>query len=330
MMVPHSRPFTGEDEIEAVARVLRSGQLAQGPEVAAFEVECAALVGRRHAVAVNSGTAALHLALLVLGIGEKSRVAIPSYACAALAQAIGWQRAEPALCDIGADFNLDLACVPVDTQAVILPHLFGARAALPKTGLVIEDIAQSIGGPTGKAGVVAIASFHATKLCATGEGGMLLTDDPALAAEARDRRDYDNRDDFKTRFAYKMTDLQAAIGRVQLRRLPEFIARRREIAQRYTDAFAAFPMTLPGGAEHVYFRYVVRTSRRDALETHLESRGIAAKRPVYRPAHHYFGGDFPWSQAAHQQALSLPIYPGLLPAEESAVIECVVRFWEHS
>lgn len=327
-MIPHSKPFIGEEEIEAVSRVLRSGHLAQGAETEAFEAECAALVGRRYGVATSSGTAALQLALAVLNLGEGHAVAIPSYACAALPQAVCARRAKPVLCDSGEDYNMEPNAVPAGVHAAIVPHLFGARAALPVfDGILLEDIAQSIGGTTGTSGVVSIASFYATKLCTAGEGGMLLTDDEGLAEAARDRRDYDNRDDFVERFACKMTDFQAALGRVQLRRLPGFIKRRREIAHQYDAAFSGLPIALPRGRDHVYFRYVIAVREREKLEQHLRAGGIEAKRPVFRPAHHYFGGDCPNVDRAYDRALSLPIYPGLLPAEVQTVIESVLAFY---
>ncbi|HOZ48464.1 MAG TPA: DegT/DnrJ/EryC1/StrS family aminotransferase [Candidatus Hydrogenedentes bacterium] len=326
-MIPHSRPALGEAEVAAAARVLESGMLAQGVEVEAFEAECAALVGRRYGVAVNSGTSALHLALAAVGVELGKGVAIPSYACAALATAIGLQGARPLLCDVDNRYNLDPAAVPEACRTAIVPHLFGAPARLPATPLIIEDIAQSIGGGTGREGRVTIVSFYATKLLTTGEGGMLLTDDGGIAEFARDRRDYDNRDDFVQRFPYKMTDIQAAVGRVQLRRLPEFIERRRAIAEGYTAAFRGLPVRLPESAGHVFYRYVVATSQRDAIEAHLAEAGIEAKRPVFRPAHHYLGGDFPRSETAHREALSLPIYPSLLERDVGRVIESFVRFF---
>jgi dTDP-4-amino-4,6-dideoxygalactose transaminase len=326
-MIPHSKPLIGEEEIAAVTGVLRSGMLAQGPEVRAFEEACAELVGRRYAVAVNSGTAALHLALNVLGIGRNRAVALPSYACASLVQTVFWQLAEPILCDVDDTWNLDPDQIPGSCDAVIVPHLFGATASVPAGHTVIEDIAQSLGGKTGSNSPVAIASFYATKLVTTGEGGMLLTDDPGLAAAAHDLRDYDNRDDFDVRYAYKMTDFQAALGRVQLTRLPEFIRRRREIAASYNDAFADLPMQVPAHDDHVYFRYVVALSDRDRLQAHLLDAGIEAKRPVHRPAHHFLGGDFPQADRAHRECLSLPIYPAMRGEDVRAVIDSVLRFF---
>lgn len=325
-MIAHSKPDVGPEELAAVQRVLDSGRLAQGPEVAAFESECAVMLGRRYAVATNSGTAALHLALITLGIGDADPVALPSYACAALLQPILWQRAEPLLCDIGGDFNILPESVPASARAVVVPHLFGAPATLPDTGCLIEDIAQSMGGNTGKAGIVTITSFYATKLMTTGEGGMLLTDDAGLAELARDLRDYDGRDHFRVRYAYKMTEFQAAMGRVQLRRLPHFLARRRALAEQYTSAFAGLPLRTPAAGEHVYFRYVVGTPSAAALQAHLQARGVDAKRPVHHPIHHDLGGEFPQSDAAHERNLSLPMYPALSDEEIATVIAAMVEF----
>jgi len=326
-MIPHSRPDLGEAEIDAVVRVLRSGRIAQGAEVEAFEHECAAFVGRRFGVAVNSGTAALHLGLAVLGVGAEEAVVFPSYACAALLQAVTWQQARPVLADIGPDYNLDPGAIPKACRAAIVPHLFGAPARIPVGLPVIEDIAQSIGGATGAASAVAVVSFYATKLLTTGEGGMLLTDNEGMAEYARDLRDYDNRDDFIVRYAYKMTDFQAALGRIQLKRLPEFIERRQTLARRYTEAFAELPVRLPNPEGHVFFRYGIALEQRDALERHLSGFGIEAKRPVYRPAHHYLGGTYPVSEQAHHENLSIPIYPAMTSQECDFVIQSILKFW---
>lgn len=326
-MIPHSAPCLGEDEAAAAVRVLRSGRLAQGEEVSAFERECADFLGWRYGVAVNSGTSALHLALGALGVRDNDPVAVPSYACAALITAVGLQRARSVLCDIGPDLNLDPSGVPRDCVAAIVPHLFGAPATLPTGVKIIEDIAQSMGGnPAGRT-PVAITSFYATKLMTTGEGGMLLTNNEDFAEHARDRRDYDNRDEFVLRNNYKMTDIAAAVGRVQLGRLLQFLARRRAIAKQYQAAFAGLPMRLPNPEGHVFFRYVIETRHRDELEMYLRERGVEAKRPVYRPAHHYLGGDFPNAERAHRECLSLPLYPALNDAEIDHVIESVRGFF---
>ncbi|MCP4640991.1 MAG: aminotransferase DegT [bacterium] len=327
-IIAHSAPTLGPDEEAAALRVIQSGHLAQGAEVAAFEAECAEAFGRRHVVAVNSGTAALHLALSAVGVPQDAPVAIPSYVCAALATAIGLHGGRPVLCDNRDDGNLDPDAVPAESACVVVPHLFGAPAPLPDHPLVIEDTAQSMGNDTGRASIAAITSFYATKLITTGEGGMLLTDDEGVAGHARDRRDYDNRDSYIQRYNYKMTDLAAAIGRVQVRRLPEFVQRRRAIAAVYSEAFRDLPLALPEREGHVFFRYVVASDRRDALADHLAGCAVDAKRPVYRPMHHHLGGEFPGADKAHRTFLSLPIYPNLTDPQVAHVVESVRRFFD--
>lgn len=328
VQIPHSATTLGPEESKAAARVIESGRVSQGAEVEAFEDECAAFVGRRYGVAVNSGTSALQLALHVLGVNGGSRVAQPSYACASLITATHQQGAEPLLFDAAAEYNVDAELIADDCEAAIVVHLFGATASLPAHPRVIEDIAQSFGGKTGCGGVVSITSFYATKLMTTGEGGMLFTDDEALADDAHDLRDYDNRDVYRPRHAFKMTDIQAAIGRVQLETLPEFLVQRRSIAARYHEAFDQLPLDLPRRNDHVFFRYVVALDQRDALETRLQRLGIDAKRPVYRPAHRYLGGECPGADRAHRRCISLPIYPALGTSDVNRVIDAVVRFFD--
>jgi dTDP-4-amino-4,6-dideoxygalactose transaminase len=307
--------------------------LAQGPETAAFEAECAEFVGRRHAVAVSSGTAALELALRALGIPPGASVYQSSYACAALATATRHAGGTVHLCDCRGDGQIEAAHIPPGAAA-IAAHLFGDDGPVP-AGPVVEDIAQSIGGSAGRAAPVAVASFYATKLLTTGEGGMVLTDDEAMAEQMRGERDYDGRDDAALRRNVKMTELQAAIGRAQLTKLPAFVVRRREIAQRYRMGLADLPLGLPPDAPgHVFFRFVVVTPQRAALEAFLAQRGIEAKRPVHCPAHLLAGHSFvlppggcPQAERAHAEFLSLPIYPTLDERAVSHVIDSVVEFF---
>lgn len=326
MKIRHSCPTLGNEEREAADSVLRSGHIAQGPEVEAFEKECAAFVGRRHAVAVSSGTAALHLALAAVGVERDEAVGFSTYACPALATAVRLQNAAPVLYDVDEDFNLDISTVDSVVRVVIAAHLFGAFGAAPP--VVVDDIAQCFGGAISRNAPVAVTSFYATKLMTTGEGGMLFTDDEGLAEFVSDRRDYDKRSDSIQRFNYKMTDIQAAIGRVQLRRLPGFLARRREIAEQYEDAFRSLPLRIPRLDNHVFFRYVVSSSERDRLEAFLVEHGIEAKRPVHAPAHHALGGAFPRADKAHAENLSLPVYPSLMDNEIGHVITWTRRFFE--
>lgn len=338
-MIPHSRPFLGVEEEEAVVAVIRSGQLAAGERVAAFERGLAARVGVGQAVAVSSGTAALHLALAALGAGPGDEVAFPSYVCSALLHAVGYVGAAPLLVDVDPEtFNLDAQDlrrrVTRRTRAVILPHMFGLPAdveAVRSLGLpVIEDCAMSLGAtvcgrPAGAWGDLSVFSFYATKVIACGEGGMVATQDEGLAARVRDARDYDGRQDAEMRFNYKMSDLHAAVGGAQLGKLDAFIARRREIAGRYRAALSGAACRLPGDdAGHIFFRYVVRV--RGEVEEKIaafEGAGVAARRPVFCPVHRMLGLDekaFPGAEEAHRSALSLPLYPALRGEEVEAVV----------
>lgn len=327
--ISHSKPSLGNAEAQAASRVIASGNVAQGPEVAAFEAECAARLGRKFGVAVSSGTAGLHLTLAALGAEADSAVVYPAYACAALRTAVDLAGAQSRMCDVGGNFNLSPNAACDDAFGAIVPHLFGAEAKLPKHGHVIEDIAQSIGADFGGGTIASVASFYATKMITSGEGGMVLTDDEDLAKKLRSRRAYDKRSDYQKRYNYKMTDIQAAIGRVQLTRLDEFIERRRAIAAKYSEAFQVFPLDLPQGEGHVYYRYVVSLDDREALDKHLNDAGIEAKRPVFQPAHHGMqnAGEFPGADRAHARALSLPIYPDLDDASIARVISCVTSFF---
>jgi len=338
-MIPHSRPFLGLEEEAAVVAVIRSGQLAAGERVAAFERGVAGRVGVGQAVAVSSGTAALHLALVALGAGPGDEVAFPTYVCSALFQAVRYVGAAPLLIDVDPEtFNLDVRDlrrrVTRRTRAVILPHMFGLPAdaeAVRAVGLpVIEDCAMSLGAtmggrPAGAWGDLSVFSFYATKVIACGEGGMVATRDEGLAARVRDARDYDGRGDAAMRFNYKLSDLHAAVGEAQLGRLDAFIARRREVAGRYSAALSGASCHLPRhDAGHIFFRYVVRVS--GDLEGRLaafERVGVAARRPVFCPIHRMPGLDekaFPGAEGAHRSALSLPLYPALSEEEAETVV----------
>lgn len=341
-MIPHSRPTLGEEEAEAARRVVLSGQLAQGREVVAFEEEVAGFTGRRYGVAVASGTAALHLGLLALGVRAGDGVLMPSYVCTALLHATWAVGARPVLADIDLTTrNLDpagAASQARQVRAVILPHMFGLPAAVEEfreLGVpLIEDCAMSIGAErdgrkAGSTGELATCSFYATKvLCAGGEGGMVLTDSAALADRVRALRQYDGLPADCLRFNYKMTDLAAAIGRVQLRRLGEFVARRRTLAALYQQALREVAVERPPNEQgHIYHRFVIRLpGRAEELIAVLERRQISARRPVFRPLHRELGetdGEYPNTVAAHAGDVSLPLYPTLRDAEALAVAGAV-------
>ncbi len=334
----HSRPAIGHEEIAAAAAVLESGQISQGERVCRFEAALASLIGLDGAVAVSSGTAALHLGLLALEIREGDEVAIPSFVCTALLNAVRYCRAVPVLVDIDPDtFNMDVRDLKrrltARTRAVIVPHLFGLSADIEEIvalGLpVIEDCAQSLGSRyrgayTGSFGTLSVFSFYATKVICTGEGGMIAARDASLLARIRDLRDYDGKDDGALRYNYKLTDLQAALGLSQLRKLSDFIGRRRAIAGRY-DGFLrerglAVPYC-PEDRDHIHYRYVIRTERQAELLEAGRREGIAYRRPIFRPLHQDLGWTgYPETEKAFRECLSIPLYPALDDAEVDAIL----------
>jgi perosamine synthetase len=319
-----------------VAAVVRRGWVAAGPEVAAFERELAGWLGTEAAVAVSSGSAALELALRALDVGAGDEVLIPTYVCDALHHAVRRTGATPVLVDADRT-TLSLSAADARTRqtprtrAIVVPHAFGLAADLaPFATLgvpVIEDCAQTVGArldgrPVGSLGTLAVCSFYATKLLTTGEGGA-VAGPAALLARVRDARDYDEREDLTPRFNAKLSDLAAALGRSQLARFDAFVARRRAIAARYRARLRGAGCALPaeGGPRHVYHRFVVEVERPpDAVQASLAARGVAARRPVHRPAHRALGlGGFPEADRLWGRALSVPCYPTLTDGEVDAV-----------
>ncbi|MEW6334453.1 MAG: DegT/DnrJ/EryC1/StrS family aminotransferase [Thermodesulfobacteriota bacterium] len=340
-LIPHSRPTIDREEVDAAAAVLRSGQLAQGEKVLQLEAALASLIGVGGAVAVSSGTAALHLSLLALEIGEGDEVVIPSFVCPALLNAVRFVRATPVLADIDAEtFNLDVSDLKrrltVKTKAVIVPHMFGLPADLGEIvalGVpVIEDCAQALGSryggaPSGSFGVLSVFSFFATKVITTGEGGMIAANDVRLLDHIRDLREYDEREDLRLRYNYKLTDLQAALGLAQLRKFPTLIGRRRDLARQYDECLRGIPAALPScpaDREHIYYRYVIRTGRLAELLAAGRQAGVAYRRPVFKPLHRYLGiAGYPRTEAAFLESLSLPLYPSLSESEIQSILRPV-------
>ena len=342
--IPHSKPTLGATESRALSAVMRSGQIAQGPIVERFEKEMAAWMHTRGAVAVSSGTAALHLGLLAMGIGKGDEILLPSYVCTALLNAILYTGATPRLVDIDPD-SMNVRPLAVKkaisrrTKAVIVPHLFGMPAdmhALKALKIpIIEACAQSLGARyrgkwVGTFGIFSFVSFYATKLITTGEGGMVLSRSRQLLNRVRTLRQYDQRDRHGLSFNYKMTDLQAAMGRIQLKRLPSFLAKRKALSKRYHKALAPLPIQLPAepaDRERQHYRYVIKVKGR--VELYLERfqrAGINCRRPVYYPLHRYLGQTgFSQTDRVYRQALSLPLYPSLLESEVRSILSTAIR-----
>lgn len=338
-MIPHSRPTLDRDDEAAVRAVLESGHLSQGTKVRDFEKDMAAFIGVESGAAVSSGTAALHLALLALKIGRGDEVVLPSYVCTAPLNAVHLVSAEPVIADIDPKtYNIDADDVRKKrtrrTRAIIVPHLFGLPAdldALLALGIpVIEDCAMSPGSRfrgrcAGSFGVLSIFSFYATKMMATGEGGMVLSDREDLIQAVRDLRDYDEKENYSLRFNCRMTDIQAALGISQLKKLPAFIKRRQEIAALYGRELKAAGIETPQapeGREPVFYRYVVRPGSPAAFMERMGEKGVECRRPVFRPLHRYLGlPGFAASDEAWERAVSIPLYPSLREEELKTIVK---------
>jgi len=325
------------EDAERVARVVRSGRLAQGAEVEAFERELATRLGVAAVAAVSSGSAALELALRALDVGPGDEVVVPTYACDALHHAVTRCGAAPVLADADPETfgpsAKDVAHrLTRRARAVVVVHPFGLAldldAFLALGVPVVEDCAQAIGArvagrAVGSRGALAIGSFYATKLITSGEGGAVAG--PAeRVARVRDARDYDEREELIPRFNLKLTDIQAALGRSQLGRLDTFVARRRAIATRYRARLGSVAGCHPPrdrGERHVFHRFVVTIERPlGPLIDDLRERGVMARRPVFRPIHRALGlAGYPEADRLWTQCLSLPCYPSLADAEVDAV-----------
>lgn len=379
--IPYGRQHITDDDVAAVVAALRSDFLTQGPRVAEFETRFAAYVGARHAVAVTNGTAALHLCALALGVRPGQRVITTPITFAASANCVRYCGGEVVFADIDpATGLLDLAAVrqllaahprghftgliPVDFAGLAV-DMEVARALADEYGLwLIEDACHAPGGyfidsqgtrrqcGSGQLAELAIFSFHPVKHIATGEGGMITTNDETLARHLRRLRTHGiereatgllRQDEGgwymemqELGYNYRISDINCALGLSQLGRAEAGLARRRALAATYDAAFAATPgarVLAPGRAGHAYHLYVIEVADRRGLYEFLRTRSILAQ-VHYVPVHHmpYYEqlgwkpGDFPHAEAYYRRCLSLPLYPALTDAEQQYVIDCVREF----
>jgi dTDP-4-amino-4,6-dideoxygalactose transaminase len=335
--------------LAAVARVVDGGTYILGPEVEAFEKELAALLSVRRAVGLSSGTDALLVALMALGVSAGDEVVTTPFSFYATVGCIARLGARPVFADIDPQsFNLDpraaaAACGP-KTRALIPVHLFGRPAILPVVPVpVVEDSAQAIGACK-VLGIASCLSFFPTKnLGAMGDGGALLTDDEAFADKVVLLRGHGARPKYVHRMVggnFRLDTLQTAILRVKLGRLAGWTAGRRRNAERYRRLFAAgglpadviVPEDAPG---HIYNQFVIRAPRRDALREHLGKNGVGTE--IYYPlALHlqpcfanlgFKEGAFPHAEKATEEALALPIYAELTEAQQAYVVEQIAAFY---
>jgi perosamine synthetase len=373
--VPFHVPSIGEEEIAEVVDTLRSGWLTTGPKVGRFERDFAAAVGARHAVALNSATAALHLALEAVGVKAGDEVVIPTYTFAATGEVVTYLGARPVLVDCGRDtLNIDAStiepCLTSRTKAIIPVHIAGLPCDMDpilelarRRGIqVIEDAAHALpttykGRMVGTLGDLTAFSFYATKTITTGEGGMVTSEREDYATRIKQMSLHGlsgsawNRYTDKGRwyydieafgFKYNLTDLAAALGLQQLRRMHEFHRRRQQIAGMYNEAFASLdvcrtPREVSYGS-HAWHLYILelnlpalRVTRNEVTEE-LRRRGVATSvhfRPlhlhsIYGETYEYRPGQFPSAEAAFERAVSLPIYPRMTDPDVGYVVEAVL------
>ncbi|WP_255198822.1 DegT/DnrJ/EryC1/StrS family aminotransferase [Halorarius litoreus] len=353
-MIPIADPDVGDAEIQAVREAMESGSLACGERVKQFQSEFAAYCGADYGVATTNGTTALHAALHALGIGPGDRVVTTPFSFVATANAVRLVGAEPVFADIDPEtYNLDPDAVEAivregDVDAILAVHLFGLPADMGRLAEIadeydlwlIEDAAQAHaaefeGRKVGSFGDAACFSFYPTKNMTTGEGGMVLTPHEDVADRVQRFIDHGRTQGYEhgsVGHNFRLTDMAAAIGRVQLERLPEFTRARRANAARLTEALADAPVVTPiepAGYTHVYHQYTVRCADRDALQAHLADHGVTAG--VYypltipdQPAYAGYDADVPEARRAAEEVLSLPVHPHV-SAEDIETITAALR-----
>ena len=359
--LPYGRQELDEDDIAAVVAVLRSDWLTTGPKVAEFERAFADFVGTREAVAVSSGTAALHTLMFALGIGPGDEVIVPAMTFAATANSVVFQGGTPVFADVVPEtLLLDPAsveaCITPRTRAVVAVDYAGQpadyaalRTIADRHGLaLVADACHALGGsdqgrPVGSLADVSAFSFHPVKPITTGEGGMITTDDSEVARRMRVFRNHGMTTDHREReqqdswfyemvelgYNYRLTDFQCALGFSQLRKLPDWVARRQAIARAYDEALADVPGVKPlavrAGVIHAYHLYVIRLEidrlqkNRAEVFTALRAAGIGVNvhyipvhlHPFYRERFGTGPGQCPVAEVAYEQILSLPIFPAM-------------------
>jgi dTDP-4-amino-4,6-dideoxygalactose transaminase len=344
----------------AIARTLDNCSFCLGPDVAQFEKDFANYIGAQHSIGFNSGTSALHVAMLLLGVGAGDEVVTTPFTFVATSWAISYVAARPVFVDIDdGTFNLDPKlledAITAKTKAIMPVHLYGHPFDVDpildiarRRGLaLVEDAAQAHGATyKGKAvgtfGEMSCFSFYPGKnLGACGEGGALVTNNSAYAARARALREHGSTVRYyheEVGYNYRMEGIQGAVLEVKLKHLAKWTARRRAIAKTYNELLSNTPLQLPREADYAqsaWHLYVVRHARRDALKKHLEANGVGCALHYPLPLHlqkcyeplGYKAGDFPVAEKAARECLSLPIYAELTERQIQRVADVIKKFF---
>jgi perosamine synthetase len=344
--ISHSKPTIDSSDIKAVSNALQNGDIATGNIVEKFNSALSRFIGKKFAIATNSGSNALHLALRALNVKRGDEVIIPSYICSSVMNSVMQCGAKPVLVDINKDdYNISFEDsrkkISKKTKAIILPHMFGQpvkdiEKLLKLKVPVIEDCAQAIGSEhngkkVGQFGLISIFSFYATKVMTSGVGGAVLTDNEKIMNRLKSLTKNDGRETFGENYSYRMSDVQAALALNQLKKLGGFVKRRKAIARKYSELFRMnkIDFKLPELEESIFYRYVVRHDEGAALIRNLKARGAYAEKPVFRCLHSYLGipnSRFPNSSEAFEKAVSIPIYPSLTDSEVEDVASILVNW----
>lgn len=350
-MIPAAKPMVGEEERAAVDRVLLSGMMAQGPEVAAFEKEFSAIVGGRHCIAVNSGTSGLHMSLVALGLKAGDEVIVPSFTFAATANSVALTGATPIFVDIDPrTFNIDPlaieAAITPRTRAIQPVHLYGLPAAMEEilaiaarhNLLIVEDACQahmaSINGVhVGAFADAGVFSFYPTKNMTSGEGGMISTGSDEMARMSRLLRNQGMEKRYENEvvgFNTRMTDIHAAIGRVQLRKLVGWTEQRRANAKFLNENLSGVVVPyVPEGYFHVYHQYTIRVPGhdRDTFASEMGKRGVGNgvyyPIPVHKLPSFGLTFDLPETTSAAKEVLSIPVHPALSQGDLEVVVSVI-------
>ena len=364
MKVPLSRPYVDQEIRDAVLKALDSEQYILGPECKALEAEFAAYLGTRHAVLTTSGTAAIQLVLEGLGVKPGDEIIVPSLTAFPTIEPLLHMGAVPVFAEIDESFTMNpdhaASLITPRTVGIIPVHLYGRPANIPALQalakkhklFLLEDTCQGHGAEIGSKrcgsfGVAGCFSFYPSKnMTVAGDGGLIATSDDSIAEKARMLRNHGRRGRYEHEVAgynLRFNEIQAAVGRVQLRRLPGFVARRGAIARRYDELLKPLsdrlklptpPSDLGAGAVHSYHLYVVRTPRRDELKEFLAAQGVSAEIHYPIPCHlqpataaKVKPKPLPFTEKVCGEILSLPMYPALEDKAVAYVAEQLGRFF---